>query len=74
MRTQCGHVDFLKVAIQAKSLKRLVVCAVRYEPVSTSNSLLKALLQGIFVKNCLFCEFAPEFCTYNQATYSQIPY
>jgi hypothetical protein len=24
MRTQCGHVDFLKMAIQAKSLKNLV--------------------------------------------------
>ena len=51
----------------------MVVCAVRYEPVSTSNSLLKALLQGIFVKNCLFCEFAPEFCTYNQGLTAKFP-
>jgi hypothetical protein len=51
----------------------MVVCAVRYEPVSTSNSLLKALLQGIFVKNCLFCEFVPEFCTYNQALTAKFP-
>ena len=51
----------------------MVVCAVRYEPVSTSNSPLTALLQGIFVKNCLFCEFAPEFCTYNQALTAKFP-
>ena len=28
----------------------MVVCAVRYEPVSTSNSLIRAVLQGIFRK------------------------
>jgi hypothetical protein len=51
----------------------VVVCAVRYEPVSTSNSLLKALLQGIFVKICLFCEFAPDFCTYDQGLTGKFP-
>ena len=28
----------------------MVVCAVRYEPVSTPNSLIRAVLQGIFRK------------------------
>jgi hypothetical protein len=51
----------------------MVVCAVRYEPVSTSNSLLKALLQGIFVKNRLFGEFAPDFCMFNQRVTAKFP-
>ena len=51
----------------------MVVCAVRYEPVSTSNSLLKALLQGIFVKNRLFGEFAPDFCMFNQRLTAKFP-
>jgi hypothetical protein len=33
---------------QANFLKSLVVCAVRYEPVSDCNSLIRAVLQGIF--------------------------
>jgi hypothetical protein len=51
----------------------MVVCAVRYEPVSTSNSLLKALLQGIFVKNRLFRIFAPDFCMFNQRLTAKFP-
>ena len=39
MRTQCGHVDFLKREIQTKSLKRLVVRAVSYEPVCVCSHL-----------------------------------
>ena len=37
----------------------MVVCAVRYEPVSIRNSLISAVLQGIFAKNCLCGESAP---------------
>lgn len=39
----------------------MVVRAVRYKPVSTSNSLTGAGLQGKIIKNRLFCEFAPGF-------------
>jgi hypothetical protein len=39
----------------------MVVCAVRYEPVSTPNCLITGFLQGIFVKCCLLSENAPGF-------------
>ena len=39
----------------------MVVCAVSYEPVSTPNSLIRAVLQGIFAKNCLFRQSGPDF-------------
>jgi hypothetical protein len=51
----------------------MVVCAVRYEPVSTANSLLMALLQGIFVKNRLFRRFSPDFRMFNQRLTAEFP-
>ena len=39
----------------------MVVCAVRYEPVSTSDCLITGFLQGIFVNCCLLSENAPGF-------------
>lgn len=41
----------------------MVARAVRYKPVSTSNSLTGAGLQGKIINNRLFCEFAPGFRT-----------
>ena len=51
----------------------MVVYAVKYEPVSTWNSLIRAILQGIFVKNCLLCEFSPDFYTDNQRLRLEFP-
>jgi hypothetical protein len=39
----------------------MVVCAVRYEPVSTPNCLITGFLQGIFANSCLLSENAPAF-------------
>ena len=41
----------------------MVARAVRYKPVSTSNSLTGAGLQGKIIKNRQFCEFGPGFRT-----------
>src|SRR5258708_11070906 len=51
----------------------MVVYAVKYEPVSTWNSLIRAILQGIFAKNCLFCNFAPDFCWADQRLRGKFP-
>jgi hypothetical protein len=51
----------------------MVVCAVRYEPVSTGYSLIKADLQGIFAKNCLFCESDPDFGAEDQRLSGKFP-
>ena len=51
----------------------MVVCAVRYEPVSTRNSLISAVLQGIFAKNCLFGESAPDFGSDDQRLSGKFP-
>ena len=40
----------------------MVVCAVRYEPVSDCNSLIKAVLQGIFREIRGFCTKALVSC------------
>ena len=50
-----------------------MVCAVRYEPVSTPNSLIMAVLQGIFAKNCLFRESKPDFGSNDQRLSSKFP-
>jgi hypothetical protein len=44
----------------------MAVQAVLYEPVSTTNSLIRAFLQGIFAKNCLFRESDPDFGSNDQ--------
>jgi hypothetical protein len=45
--------------VAPKSLKKMVVCAVRYEPVSTCNSLLTGNLQGISPILASACQFRP---------------
>ena len=51
----------------------MVVCAVRYEPVSIPNSLIRAVLQGIFAKKCLFRESRPDFGSNDQRLSSKFP-
>ena len=51
----------------------MVVCAVRYETVSGANSLISAVLQGIFAKNCLFGESAPDFASEDQRLSGKFP-
>ena len=51
----------------------MVVCAVRYEPVSTTNSLIRAVLQGIFAKNCLFRQSGPDFGSNDQRLSGEFP-
>jgi hypothetical protein len=51
----------------------MVVCAVRYEPVSTCNSLIRAILQGILAKKSLFCESGPDFGSDDQRLSSKFP-
>jgi len=51
----------------------MVVCAVRYEPVSTPNSLIRPVLQGIFAKNCLFRESGPDFRSDDQRLSGEFP-
>jgi hypothetical protein len=51
----------------------VVVCAVRYEPVSTPNYLLSGLLQGIFANCCLLSENAPGLAALIQWLTSEFP-
>src|SRR6185437_13055928 len=51
----------------------MVVCAVRYEPVSTPNSLIRGVLQGIFAKNCLFRQSGPDFSSDDQRLSGKFP-
>jgi hypothetical protein len=51
----------------------MVVCAVRYEPVSGAFSQISAVLQGIFAKNCLFGESAPDFGSDDQTLRGEFP-
>jgi hypothetical protein len=51
----------------------MVVCTVRYEPVSDPNSLITAVLQGIFAKNCLFCGSRPDFGSDDQRLSGKFP-
>ena len=51
----------------------MVVEAVRYEPVSDCNSLIRAVLQGIFAKNCLFRESGPDFGSNDQRLSGKFP-
>jgi hypothetical protein len=51
----------------------MVVCTVKYETVSACNSLIRAVLQGIFAKNCLFCEFGPDFGSNDQRLSGKFP-
>jgi hypothetical protein len=51
----------------------MVVCAVTCEPVSTRNSLIRAVLQGILTKNGLFCEFGPDFGSNDQRLSDKFP-
>jgi hypothetical protein len=49
------------------------VRAVIYEPVSTPISLIRAGLQGIFTKNCLFRESGPDFGSDDQWLSGEFP-
>ena len=51
----------------------MAVQAVWYEPVSTPNSLIRAVLQGIFAKNCLFRQSGPDFGSNDQRLSSKFP-
>jgi hypothetical protein len=51
----------------------VVVCAVIYEPVSTANSLISAVLQGILAENCLFGESAADFGSDDQRFSGKFP-
>jgi hypothetical protein len=51
----------------------VVVCTVRYEPVSTRKSLIMGVLQGIFAKNCLFCGSRPDFGSDDQRLSGKFP-
>ena len=50
-----------------------MVQAVWYEPVSTPNSLIWAVLQGILAKNCLFRQSGPDFGSDDQWLSSEFP-
>jgi hypothetical protein len=64
---------FRSATIQAFWEDWMVVCAVRCEPVSIPNSLISAVLQGIFAKNCLFGESAPDFGSDDQRLRGKFP-
>jgi hypothetical protein len=51
----------------------VAVCAVKYEPVSTLNSLIRAVLQGNFAKNCLFRQSSPDFGSDDQRLSGEFP-
>ena len=51
----------------------MVVCTVRYEPVSSRQSLIMGVLQGIFAKNCLFCGSRPDFGSDDQRLSGKFP-
>jgi hypothetical protein len=51
----------------------MVVQAVRYEPVSAPNSLIRAGLQGIFAENCLFRQSGPDFGSDDQRLSGKFP-
>ena len=50
-----------------------MVCAVRYEPVSTPNYLLSGLLQGIFANCCLLSANAPGLAALIQWLTGEFP-
>jgi hypothetical protein len=51
----------------------MVVCAVRYEPVSARWALISGLLQRIFADRGLFREFGPYFGSDDQRLRGKIP-
>ena len=51
----------------------MVVSAVGYEPVSSPNSLIRAVLQGNFAKNCLFRQSCPDFSSDDQRLSGKFP-
>ena len=63
----------LRVSQTAQRLTAMVVFAVKYEPVSTRKSQIRADLQGLFTKNGCFCETLPEFWVDVQRLGSKFP-
>jgi hypothetical protein len=65
--------SFRSTTVSAVREDWMVVCTVRYEPVSDPNSLITAVLQGIFAKNCLFCGSRPDFGSDDQRLSGKFP-